>query len=61
VKTQVSARRKQNGKDARISQSVGKAAERDVVTLMFASRNSATPISPKLLALATVAYALSPG
>jgi uncharacterized membrane protein YkvA (DUF1232 family) len=37
-----------------------KRLKRDVVTLMFASRDSATHISPKLLALATVAYALSP-
>jgi len=32
----------------------------DVITLMFASRDPATPLLPKLLALATVAYALSP-
>ncbi|NKJ49655.1 hypothetical protein CIC12_23565 [Burkholderia sp. SG-MS1] len=34
--------------------------KRDVVTLMFASRDPATPLPAKLLALATVAYALSP-
>jgi uncharacterized membrane protein YkvA (DUF1232 family) len=34
--------------------------KRDVVTLMFASRDPATPLAAKLLALATVAYALSP-
>jgi len=32
----------------------------DVITLMFASRDPATPLLPKLLAMATVAYALSP-
>ena len=32
----------------------------DVITLMFASRDPATPLLPKLLAIATVAYALSP-
>lgn len=37
-----------------------KRLKRDVVTLMFASRDPATPLWPKLLALATVAYALSP-
>jgi uncharacterized membrane protein YkvA (DUF1232 family) len=37
-----------------------KRLKRDVVTLMFASRDVGTPILPKLLALATVAYALSP-
>jgi uncharacterized membrane protein YkvA (DUF1232 family) len=34
--------------------------KRDVVTVMFASRDPQTPVLPKLLALATVAYALSP-
>jgi uncharacterized membrane protein YkvA (DUF1232 family) len=34
--------------------------KRDVVTLMFASRDPATPLLGKFLALATVAYALSP-
>jgi uncharacterized membrane protein YkvA (DUF1232 family) len=34
--------------------------KRDVVTLMFASRDPATPLLAKVLALATVAYALSP-
>ncbi|MFM0351381.1 YkvA family protein [Paraburkholderia sp. RL17-347-BIC-D] len=34
--------------------------KRDVVTLMFASRDRATPLLAKFLALATVAYALSP-
>ncbi len=37
-----------------------KALKRDVVTLMFASRDPATPLLPKVLALITVAYALSP-
>jgi uncharacterized membrane protein YkvA (DUF1232 family) len=37
-----------------------KRLKRDVVTLMFASRDPETPVLPKLLALATVAYALSP-
>lgn len=37
-----------------------KRLKRDVITLMFASRDPATPILPKLLAIATVAYALSP-
>lgn len=34
--------------------------KRDVVTLMFASRDPATPMLPKVLAIVTVAYALSP-
>jgi uncharacterized membrane protein YkvA (DUF1232 family) len=34
--------------------------KRDVVTLMFASHDPATPLLAKFLALATVAYALSP-
>ncbi|MBN3760677.1 YkvA family protein [Burkholderia sp. Ac-20365] len=34
--------------------------KRDIVTLMFASRDPATPLLAKLLAVATVAYALSP-
>src|SRR3546814_16631228 len=34
--------------------------KRDVVTLMFAGRDPATPLLPKVLALLTVAYALSP-
>ncbi|SEI14626.1 Protein of unknown function [Paraburkholderia hospita] len=37
-----------------------KRLKRNVITLMFAGRDPATPILPKLLALATVAYALSP-
>ena len=37
-----------------------KRLKRDVITLMFASRDPATPLLPKLLAIATVAYALSP-
>ncbi|MGT2471573.1 YkvA family protein [Paraburkholderia terrae] len=37
-----------------------KRLKRDVVTLMFASRDPATPLLAKLVALATVAYALSP-
>ena len=37
-----------------------KRLKRDVITLMFASRDPATPLWPKLLAMATVAYALSP-
>jgi uncharacterized membrane protein YkvA (DUF1232 family) len=32
----------------------------DVMTLMFASRDPVTPLLPKFLAIATVAYALSP-
>ncbi|EGF33413.1 hypothetical protein IMCC9480_245 [Oxalobacteraceae bacterium IMCC9480] len=37
-----------------------KGLKRDVITLMFASRDPATPLLPKLLAITTVAYALSP-
>ena len=37
-----------------------KRLKRDVITLMFASRDPAMPILPKLLAITTVAYALSP-
>lgn len=37
-----------------------KELSRNIITLMFASRDPATPLLPKLLAIITVAYALSP-
>ncbi len=37
-----------------------KELKRNVITLMFASRDPVTPLLPKVLPIITVAYALSP-